>query len=274
MLLVTPVSTGMPDVLLCDVAHDVVITRPWAQAGVLAQRVRMLGRRAIIFPLLDILPLADQAPLQQALSDLSPYALIAFVSPNAIDAAFIARPDWPATIPLAVVGEGSRQALARHGVTSENCTITSPSNLDRTDSETLLLELDLEDLRGKRVLIVRGETGRPLLSDALRASGVEVTMLSAYRRVAPHFDEARRSELKHLLSCQNDWIVTSSEALRFFEQMVAQLDMAEGVAKMQQQRIIVSHVRIAETAQAMGFLDITLTRSGDDGLLAALQSRS
>jgi hypothetical protein len=58
----------------------------------------------------------------------------------------------------------------------------------------------------------------------------------------------RRSELKRFLCCQNDWIVTSSEALRFLTQMVAQLDEAEAVAKMQQQRILVSHVRIAETA--------------------------
>lgn len=264
----------MPDAVLSDVANAVVITRPLAQADVLAQRVTELGRRAIIFPLLDILPLADQAPLQRALSDLSAYALIAFVSPNAIDAAFAARPDWPAAIPLAVVGEGSRQALAKHGVIGENYTIISPTDLDRTDSETLLLELDLDALRGKQVLIVRGETGRPLLRDALHAAGVKVTLLSAYRRAAPNFDHARRSELKRLLCCQNDWIVTSSEALRFFKQMVAQLDMAEGVAKMQQQRIFVSHIRIAETAQALGFVDITLTRSGDDGLLAALQSRS
>ena len=260
----------MPDAVL----NEVVITRPLAQADVLAQRVTALGRRAIIFPLLDILPVADQAPLQHALSDLSSYALIAFVSPNAIDAAFAARPDWPLDMPLAVVGEGSRQALARHGVTAENCSIISPTDLDRTDSETLLLELDLDALRGKQVLIVRGESGRPLLSDALRAAGVQVTMLSAYRRVAPAFDDVRRGELKRLLCCQNDWIVTSSEALLFFTQMVAQLDIAGGVAKMQQQRIIVSHIRIAETAQVLGFSSITLTRSGDDGLLAALQSRS
>ena len=260
----------MPDAVL----NDVVITRPLAQADVLAQRVTALGRRAIIFPLLDILPLADQAPLQKALSDLRSYALIAFVSPNAIDAAFAVRPDWPSAIPLAVVGEGSRQALARHAVTAKNYTIISPTDLDRTDSETLLQELDLDALRGKQVLIVRGETGRPLLSDALRAAGVHVTMLSAYRRVAPLFDDARRNELKRLLCCQNDWIVTSSEALRFFKHMVAQLDSAEGVAKMQQQRMFVSHIRIAETAQAMGFTNITLTRSGDDGLLAALQSCS
>ena len=78
----------------------VVITRPLAQADALAQRVTELGRKAVIFPLLEILPLDDQETLRQALRELDQYALIAFVSPNAIDAAFQARPDWPWHIPV------------------------------------------------------------------------------------------------------------------------------------------------------------------------------
>lgn len=252
----------------------VVITRPPAQAGKLAQRVRELGREVVLFPLLEILPLEDQRSLRETLSDLERYALVAFVSPNAIDAAFCARPDWPHQLSLAVVGEGSRIALARRGITEENSVIFSPRNLERTDSQTLLEELDLAALRDREVLIVRGETGRELLGDALRNAGVRVTTVAAYRRAAPDFTEARRSELKRLLCCQNDWIVTSSEALRFLTQMVAQLDEAEGVVKMQQQRILVSHARIAETAESLGFRHIIRTRSGDDGLLAALQSLS
>ncbi len=65
----------------------VVITRPRAQAGPLTQRVTELGRTAIVFPLLEIQPLPDPAPLRAALQDLSAYALVVFVSPNAIDAA-------------------------------------------------------------------------------------------------------------------------------------------------------------------------------------------
>jgi uroporphyrinogen-III synthase len=252
----------------------VVITRPPAQADALMQRVQALGREAVLFPLLDIQPLPDRSALQETLRDLEQYALIAFVSPNAIDAAFAARPDWPHAIPLAVVGEGSRLRLAAHGVNADNATIFSPSDTARSDSETLLGELDLPALRGKRVLIVRGESGRELLRAALLAAGVEVATVAAYRRLAPVFDAARRAELKRLLHCHSDWIVTSSEALRILMGMVAQLDEAGSVAKMQQQRIIVPHVRIAETARLLGFGHITQTRSGDDGLIAALQSSS
>lgn len=252
----------------------VIITRPPAQADALAQRVTALGREAVLFPLLEIHPLSDPAPLQAALQDVASYALVAFVSPNAIDAVFAVLSCWPRNVALAVMGEGSRSALALHGVTAANATIISPRDSQRTDSQTLLEALDVDALRGQRVLIIRGETGRELLADALRAIGAQVTQVAAYRRVAPELDDARCRQLRQLLDSQNDWIVTSSEALRILMQMVKQVAKDVGVAKMQQQRIIVPHARIAETAQLLGFSDITLTGSGDEQLLAALQFKA
>jgi uroporphyrinogen-III synthase len=250
----------------------VVITRPAAQAESMAREVTALGRKAILFPLLEIHPLTDTAPLRAVLNDLGRYALVAFVSPNAIDAAFALLPDWPREVPLAVMGEGSRAALARHGVTPSNATIIRPRDIERTDSQTLLEALDIEALRGKQVLVLRGETGRELLADALRGAGVTVTQVAAYRRSAPQLDQARRDQLGELLNARHDWIITSSEALQILLQMVRQLAGEAGVAKMQQQRLIVPHVRIQETAAALGLPHVTLTGSGDERLLAALQS--
>jgi uroporphyrinogen-III synthase len=251
----------------------VVITRPAAQALALAQLVAAAGREAVVFPLLEILPLEDQASLRNTLQDLSAYAMVAFVSPNAIDGAFSVLHAWPDKLPIAVVGEGSRKALARHGVTSANATIVSPVDPQRTDSQTLLEALDLDALQGKRVLIVRGETGRELLADALRARGIEVVQLAAYRRSAPELDPARRLQLVQLTESQNDWIVTSSEALRILMGMLSQLGNEDAISKMQQQQqLIVPHARIAETAQMLGFRNITLTGSGDEQLLATIQS--
>ena len=254
-----------------QLATKVVITRPAAQAAELAQRVAALGRSAVLFPLLEIQALADLTPLQAELARLREYAMVAFVSPNAIDAAFSAHTDWPNEIAYAVMGEGSRSALARHGINEAGATIFSPRNRDRTDSETLLESLDLDALRGKKVLIVRGESGRELLADRLREHGIGVTQVAAYRRTAPELTDACRQQLKGLLADKNDWVVTSSEALRILAAMTAEINLPFGVVKMQQQRIIVPHARIAETAHALGFLDVSVTGSGDEGLLAALQ---
>lgn len=252
--------------------NSVVITRPQAQSDSLAQRVAAIGRDAIIFPLLEIHPLADPAQLKSLLNDLASYAMVAFVSPNAINAAFTYLQSWPSSVIFAVMGEGSRAALAQHGVSSANATIVSPLDPQRTDSQTLLQILDLAALKGKRVLIIRGESGRELLADGLTAAGVQVTQVAAYRRVVPKLDNALRRQLLQLLEARHDWILTSSEALRNLMRMVDQLADGAGVAKMQQQRIFVPHARIAESARMLGFGDITLTGSGDEQLLAALQS--
>jgi uroporphyrinogen-III synthase len=263
--------------------NPVIITRPLAQAVPLAQRVTALGREAVVFPLLEIQPLTDQAALRAALQDLSRYAMVAFVSPNAIDAAFgaafgashasgIPVSAWPPAVAVAVVGEGSRAALAQHGVIAANASIFSPRDPKRTDSQTLLQALDLDRLRGKEVLIVRGETGRELLADELRSAGVKVTQVAAYRRACPELDEAGRKQLGRLLDRSNDWIVTSSEALRNLVAMAEQLGGSSALMKLQQQRLIVPHVRIAETAEMLGLRNLTLTGSGDEQLLAALQS--
>ncbi|WP_394779691.1 uroporphyrinogen-III synthase, partial [Undibacterium sp.] len=201
----------------------VVITRPAAQAQGLAERVSAIGRSPIVFPMLEILPLDEAGELRAVLADLSSYTLVAFVSPNAIDAAFSYLSAWPAGVSIGVMGEGSRAALAAHGVTDANARILSPVDTQKTDSETLLAVLDLQALKAGKVLIVRGETGRELLADALRAEGIAVTQIAAYRRQAPEFTAVRRNQLSAMLKQQNDWIVTSSEALRTLVEWARQL---------------------------------------------------
>jgi uroporphyrinogen-III synthase len=274
-------------------ARAVVITRPQAQAGALAARVSALGRRVELLPLLEIAALEDSAPLIAALADLERYAMVAFVSPNAIDAAFAHIAHWPPGVALAVLGEGSRLALAAHGITPANATIVSPRDAAHSDSEHLLATLDLEALRGRRALIVRGDSGRELLADGLRAAGIEVVPVAAYRRSVPVLTPELAATLQRLLAQEHDWIVTSSEALRGLLQLLEQLDQENrssgaahqtahqaarhaedrsAVVMLQQQHLIVPHARIAQTAAELGCSRVTLTGSGDELVLAALQS--
>lgn len=266
----------------------VVITRPRAQAEPLAARLTALGIDARIFPLLDIAPLpagsAREAALKSALGHLSDYALVAFVSPNAIDAAFAHIDAWPAGVIAAVVGDSSRQALARHGVTDANASVASPIDPERTDSETLLQVLDLPALKGKKALIVRAETGRELLADRLREAGIEVEQVAAYRRGAPVLDEARCVDLLSLVDAGAQWVITSSEALRHLQAMVQQAGAVMGDPPggqsgaeaawqaMRRQTLVVPHPRIAETAQSLGFDTVLHTGSGDEALITAIQA--
>jgi uroporphyrinogen-III synthase len=251
--------------------RPVILTRPLAQAEPLASRIRALGREVEVLPLLEITPLPDQAPLSAALAGLASYQLAAFVSPNAIDAAFAHITAWPEALQAAVVGEGSRQALIAKGVPASQ--IASPADPARSDTEHLLQALDLRALRGARVLIVRGESGRELMADAFRAAGAEVTILPAYRRAIPLLTPALAARLSALADEGADWIITSSEALRGLAGLLNQLNKLTIVATMQHHHLIVPHSRIAETARELGFQNVTLTGSGDERVLAALQSR-
>jgi uroporphyrinogen-III synthase len=251
----------------------VVITRPRAQAEELARTVAALGRTPVVLPLLEISPLPDQSALAATLARLADFALVAFVSPNAIDAAFEHIVQWPAHVTLAVLGEGSRAALARHGIDADGTTIVSPPDPAHSDSEHLLAALDLTAFAGRRVLIVRGESGRELMADAFRAAGAQVETVAAYRRGVPVLTPELSGQLRSLLAQPNDWIITSSEALRGLVDLLHRLDPDAVVAKMQHQRLIVPHARIAETARSLGLGQVTLTGSGDARLLAALQSR-
>ncbi|MFM7657275.1 MAG: uroporphyrinogen-III synthase [Burkholderiaceae bacterium] len=252
--------------------RPVVITRPRAQAEALAARLAELGVAVHCFPLLEIQPIQDDAVLRDTLGRLRDYAMVAFVSPNAIDAAFAYIDQWPVEVIAAVVGEGSRQALARYGVNAGNAQIVSPIDPNRTDSETLLEVLDLAALKGRRALIVRAETGRELLADRLRSADVEVEQIAAYQRGMPVFDAQRRAQLADLLAQPMSWVITSSEALRYLLEMARQLADETGVEQMLGCQLIVPHPRIAETAYALGFTQVMQTASGDEALVAAIQS--
>lgn len=254
-------------------SDTVVITRPRAQAEGLARRVAQAGRTAVVLPLLEIHPLPDQSALRETLAGLEQYAMAVFVSPNAVDAAFAHIARWPAGVEVAVVGEGSRAALARHGVTAARATIHCPPDPAFSDSEHLLASLNLDRLRGRRVLIVRGETGRELMADALRDAGALVTTVAAYRRSIPELTPELEAQLRALLEGSHQWVITSSEALRGLAGLAGRLGPGDFVAKLQRQRLIVPHARIEQTARALGLEQVTLTGSGDEGVFAALQSQ-
>jgi uroporphyrinogen-III synthase len=257
---------------------QVVITRPRQQAEPLARGVAALGRTPVLLPLLEISPLEDDGGLRTALAGLASYALVAFVSPNAIEAAFAHIAHWPQGVDIAVVGEGSRAALAKYGVVEGKVRIHCPQDPAHSDSEHLLRVLDLAQLAGRRVLVVRGEGGRELMPDALRGAGAAVETVAAYRRAVPSLTPELATRLRGLLLDPNDWIITSSEALRGLVSLVDRLDAESADLRQQlqqqlrQQRLIVPHARILDTARGLGFTRLTLTGSGDERLLAALQS--
>jgi uroporphyrinogen-III synthase len=146
-----------------------------------------------------------------------------------------------------------------------------PKENDPMDSESLFAAMPIPEWKGKSVLIIRGEHGREWLFEQLRNEGILVEQVASYRREAPVLDLGGAELLSSLLGQASDWVITSSEGLKNLVEMVVKQGGKGALAGLQRQSLWVPHARIAEKAKECGFQDITLTGSGDENLLAALQ---
>ncbi|MFM0414963.1 fused uroporphyrinogen-III synthase HemD/membrane protein HemX [Paraburkholderia aromaticivorans] len=262
-------------------AFTVVITRPAGQSNELIARLAEVGLATLDFPLIDVAPVTDDAPLRAALSSLERYALVVFVSPNAVDHAF-AHSDtiWPHALPIGVVGPGSVQALARHGVSAPAYNVISPpSGADeeaaRFDSEGLFAAIDMAlgatNLEGKRVLIVRGDGGREWLAERLREAGAEVETVAAYRRLVPEPSIGGWARVHELLAGEpHAWLLTSSEGVRNLHELAQDHLTVDEIVQLKRATLVTPHPRIAQTARALGFDSITVSGAGDERIVRTL----
>lgn len=242
--------------------RGIVVTRPAAQAGPLAELIRSAGGRPILFPVLEILDSADLVPLVDAIDRLDRFDLAIFISPNAVLRAMnqiVARRAWPAALRAAAVGKGSVKELKRFGITG----VLVPAR--SFDSEGLLALPELQQIGGWRVVIFRGDGGRELLGDTLAARGASVEYVECYRRARPRADAApllrawARNEVDAVT-------ITSSEGLRNLFEMVGKL----GQSWLRRTPLLAPHPRIAAAARELGCREVVETGPGDDGLMAAL----
>lgn len=245
--------------------RHILITRPAGQAAHLVEALASLGATPVRFPVLAIFDLDDPSPLLDLAVGLDDYDWAVFVSPNAVEKSLplvLANRRWPAGLRAVTVGRSSELALAKFGVTDVLC----PA--DRFDSEALIELPELQDVAGRRVIVFRGEGGRELLGDTLKARGASVDYVACYRRAVPVADPAP------LLKLWNDGrldavTLTSSEGLRNLWQMVGPL----GQAWLRKTPLFVPHGRIAEQARTLGLHEIIMTDPGDDGLVRGLLER-
>ncbi|WP_199543513.1 fused uroporphyrinogen-III synthase HemD/membrane protein HemX [Paraburkholderia kururiensis] len=261
-----------------------VITRPAGQSASLLVRLAEEGIDALEFPLIAIGPAADEAPLREAFASLDRYALVVFVSPNAVDHAFARYGAiWPHALPIGVVGPGSVAALARHGVAAPAYRVISPAQASsdddaaRFDSEALFAAIETtlgeRALEGKRVLIVRGDGGREWLAERLREAGAEVQPVAAYRRIVPEPSIAAWDRVHALLAGKpHVWLVTSSEGVRNLDELAREHLTAGELAALRRAPLVTPHPRIAETARGLGFDSITVSGAGDERIVRALRA--
>ncbi|QPF76694.1 uroporphyrinogen-III synthase [Roseateles sp. DAIF2] len=245
-----------------------LVTRPQAQAVEWLQRLAPLGVTARALPLIEIAPAEDGgAAAAQAWAELPRTRLAMFVSPNAVEAFFAARPAgqaWPAQTLAATVGPGSARALAAAGVPPAQI-VQPPPDAASLDSEHLWPLLAGEDWTGQQALILRGAGGRDWLAQRLAERGALVRQFGIYQRRCPHLDAAGQALLAAALARPDDhvWLFSSAEAVGHLETLAGPgADWSRG-------RAIATHARIAARAEALGLAHVVLARPAPDAVAAA-----
>ncbi len=246
-------NTGCP----CRLAGlGVLVTRPAHQANALCRRIEQCGGHPVAFPALEILPPADPAPAAALLG--RDWDLLIYTSANAVSLARELIPDLPTAAHIAAVGRATARLLEQ--------TDTPPDLLpDRSDSEGLLTLPALQQVAGRRVLIVRGEGGRALLGDSLRERGAEVAYAEVYRRGLPRTDPA--DLLRRWPREVQAVTATSAEVLENLSRMLG----PEGRKLLQATPLVVISERMLPLARQLGIERvIQADGAGEDALLAAL----
>jgi uroporphyrinogen III methyltransferase/synthase len=190
----------------------VMITRPLAQTGSLAQELCELGALPLHLPLIEITEPHDWSSVDRAIAEISAFDWLVFTSANGVHA-FVKRlrmlgGDLRALgrLRLAVIGSATAETLRGYHLEPD----LVPGVFR---SEALAADLG-EHVRGKRVLLARANRGRELLREELSRCA-DVTEIAVYTQIEAvnHF----HSSWARLRTGDVDFVtLTSSNIARVF----------------------------------------------------------
>lgn len=228
--------------------HCVWVTRPAGQADKLIELLEQAGAKAVHFPVIEISDIDGFQQQAEKLENISHCAAVIFVSRNAVSYAYKLQPglfDNLKSSTVLAVGAGTRAALLEHGLSQVDI---AP---DGAGSEAILQlpALDPQRVRGKKIIIVRGQGGREKLKQSLISAGADVIYAEVY---------TRRQPVLQPLQAKKVWqdrrpdviVVTSVEGLNNLSNLIHPDELAE----LFNTTLVVISTRMQIEAKTLGFI--------------------
>lgn len=243
----------------------VLVTRPAGQAQGLCERLAAAGFAALHVPAIAIADPLDDTALAALVPVLEQYQLAVFISVNAVQfglARLLRQRSWPAQTAIATVGLSTTAAVQALGLPVAHV----PEH--EYSSEGLLALPALQDMTGRRVVILRGNGGRDTLHTELAARGARVDYVEVYRRICPPDSAAKLLPL--LLEQRLDVITaTSNESLQNLFDMAGN----EGQPLLRNIALVVASRRQAALAARLGFRQgaVIAGHASDEAMAAGVQ---
>lgn len=253
----------------------VLVTRPEQQAKALCEAIDNLGGTAIRFPVIEITQSRNQQAAIMVLDNIHEYDIGIFISRNAVDWTMKLLADKTSTpkksnldkLTLIAIGVTTAERLTKKMSTWVSSTqVISNSG---TNSEALLeLEaLSEKDIRGKKIIIFRGEGGREHLATTLRERGAIVDYAEVYRRDCPEYG---RDVIDKLWSSSSPdvVIVTSNNGL---ENLFSLLNEGQRNILLGKQLVVLGE-RMLDFSNSFGFTrsPILAEENSDEGILSSI----
>ena len=227
----------------------ILVCRPQPKADETCAALCEAGADARALPMIEIQPRELDGRDRSLLQDLDQYQAVIAVSPNAAQLLLEHLdqwwPQWPIGIEWWGPGTGTARVFEKAGLESR-----APAR--GHDSEALLDETSFEadTIRGKRILLARGEGGRETLIQTLQERGARIDTLTLYARRVPEWPkETVESTFRDF---NPDTILAlSGETLKNL------LDLVQNTgAKPAECTLVVPVERVAAQARDAGFSDV------------------
>src|SRR5688500_7775909 len=255
------IQAGIHGLITILTNKNIWLTRPPEQIGELRKELERLGAHVLSFPLLTIQAIAPAPADKQRLMNLDQYDLVFFVSTNAakigLDVIAGFWPQYPSHILNFAVGPSTAAEIE-----SRALRVCYPQ--DRMSSEAMLELPQLQDIRGKKALIIRGVGGREILAEGLLARGAVVDYAELYERVLPVYTngQLRRCLQQHTPDAM---VVSSAEALDNLRRLYEPLTLEK--LSWQQFPLYVTSDRLAEHAHDAGFTSVATMAGATDAAI-------
>jgi len=235
----------------------VVVTRPAAQAARFAGLVEAAGARPLLLPTIEIAPIElDEASRTRLAPDAFDWTI--YTSANAVESSLRQLPR-PQRTRVAAVGRGTARALQEHGIEVHALPRTT------ADSEGLLALECFADLRGRRVLILKGRGGRTLLREELERRGAEVVPGDVYERQPGSVSPATLDELRAASESRRIAVAaTSAEVLA----ALLRLAPEDRCPRLRDALLLVPGERVAAAALELGWRGrLVVAPSAEDAVM-------
>ena len=199
----------------------IVVTRPLAQAQEICETLELHQANVVHFPVMQIIAADDLSVATQFFKNIQKYRIIIFTSSNAVQYAAELAKDLNITFHsaiLAAIGPATKSELEDLGYQVKIYPVT------KYTSEALLQHHDLQNLVDQDILIIKGQGGREILLQELRARGAKVGQAIVYQRTLP--ENRNPIDLTSLTQQDTAILIYSAEAAQNLWSMCSKSEQA------------------------------------------------